>query len=76
MTSSSTLYLAGMADGGKDFIEPEKSKTGGDEEEEENIDNNSWNEAVDGLDAEKSNKEGDEEEENNLDSEAVNGLQV
>ena len=69
-----------MADGGKDSIEPEKSKTGGDEEEQENIDNNSGNEAVDGLDAEKSNKdslkEGDEEEEKNLDSEVVNGLQV
>ena len=65
-----------MVDGGKDFIEPEKSKARGNEEEEENIDNNSWNEAVDGLDAEKSNKEGDEEEAKNLDSEAVNSLQV
>ena len=42
-----------MADGGKDFIEPEKSKTGGDVEVEENIDINSGNEAVDGLNAEK-----------------------
>ena len=65
-----------MADGGKYVIEPEKSKTGGDEEEKENIDNNSGNEAVGGLDAEQSYEQGDEEEEKNLDSEAVNGLQV
>ena len=64
-----------MADGGKYVIEPEKSKTGGDEEEEENMDN-SGNEAVGGLDAEQSYEQGDEEEEKNLDSEAVNGLQV
>ena len=49
-----------MADGGKNFIEPEKSKARDVEEEEENMDN-SGNEAVDGLDAEKSYEKGDEE---------------
>ena len=69
-----------MADGGKNFIEPEKSKARDVEEEEENMDN-SGNEAVDGLDAEKSYEKGDEEvdeeeHQENLDNEAVNGLQV
>ena len=60
-----------MADGGKDFIEPEKSKARDVEEEEMNMDNNSGDEAADRLD-----DEVDEEEEENLDNEAANGLQV